>query len=95
MKFFRLLTILILVTLPSNSFAACPPIKPGSVWVSKDKKFAKKRLLAKAKRLNDSGKCVIEGGFGRNYNQFYFGVTETGDLKDAKILKFTYEELSK
>ena len=72
---------------------ACPPVDPYSLWLPKNKEFAKERFEAKAKRLNDSGQCVIEGAFGESYKKYYITVSKTGDVRNAKILRFTYEEL--
>jgi len=77
----------------SGVILACPPVDPYSLWLPKDKEFAKERFDAKAKMLNDSGQCVIEGAFGRSYKKYYIAVSKTGDVRDAKILRFTYEEL--
>ena len=81
--------------LGSEIKAACPPIDPATLWLPKDKDFAKQQFLAKAKRLNDSGQCVIEGSFGKAHDKFYITVSKSGSVRDAQILRFTFEELSK
>jgi hypothetical protein len=85
----------LLIAIATPASAGCPPIDPSTLWLPKDKEFAKKEFQAKAKKLNDSGKCVVEGGFGRSYKKFYITVTETGSLRDAKILRFSFAELKK
>ena len=77
------------------SYAACPPIEEGSLWLPESKKFAESDFKAKAERLNTSGQCVIEGGWGSSTKKFYITVSKTGNLRDAKILRFTAEELKK
>ena len=85
----------LLVAIATPASAGCPPIDPSTLWLPKDKEFAINEFQAKAKKLNDSGKCVVEGGFGRSYKKFYITVSETGALRDAKILRFSFAELKK
>lgn len=73
--------------------AKCPNFEEHLLWVPKDKIEAKPDLLKKAKSLNNSGQCVVEGGFGRQAGKFYITVSPTGEVEGAKILKFTREEL--
>lgn len=87
--------VFLLVVIVTPAWAGCPPLDPSTLWLPKDKEFAKAEFQAKAKKLNDSGNCVVEGGFGRNYKKFYITVTETGALRDAKILRFSFAELKK
>ena len=75
------------------AYAACPPIEKSSLWLPADKKFAEADFIAKAERLNKSGQCVIEGSWGSSYKKFYITVSKTGNIRDAKILRFTIEEL--
>lgn len=91
----QLLVALRILLLGSGAVVACPPVDQGALWLPKDKEFAKDRFLAKAERLNGSGQCVLEGSFGRSYEKFYITVSNTGSVKDAQILRFTYEELAK
>ncbi|MCX7206099.1 MAG: hypothetical protein NT086_08990 [Proteobacteria bacterium] len=74
---------------------ACKPINEGALWLPKDKEFAQIQFTEKANRLNSSGLCVVEGGFGRSYEKYYITVSKTGDVRYAEILRFTYEELSR
>jgi hypothetical protein len=87
--------VFLLVAIAPPAWAGCPPLDLSTLWLPKDKEFAKTHFQAKAKKLNDSGKCVVEGGFGRTYKKFYITVTETGALRDAKILRFSLAELKK
>lgn len=73
---------------------ACKPINEGALWLPKDKEFAQVQFTEKANRLNSSGLCVVEGGFGRSYDKYYITVSKTGDARYSEILRFTYEELS-
>ena len=73
--------------------AACPPIEDGALWLPESKRFAEADFKEKAKRLNDSGQCVIEGSWGSSTKKFYITVAKSGRIQDAKILRFTAEEL--
>ncbi|MCH8134600.1 MAG: hypothetical protein IIB77_01310 [Proteobacteria bacterium] len=77
------------------AFAACPPIEDGVLRLPADKKWAETDFNAKAKRLNDSGLCVIEGSWGSTMKKFYITVSKTGNIREAKILRFTAAELKK
>jgi hypothetical protein len=93
---YPLLAGLLLFVASNGAWAKCPALDPASLWLPKDKAFAAERFVAKAKRLHASGQCVIEGSFGTSYQKFYITVSPTGEVStDAKILRFTYEELAK
>lgn len=82
--------------MPLLSYAECPPLDTSVLWLPKDKEAAKVLFYKKAKKLNDSGKCVVEGGYGRNTNKFYITVSPTGKpSKYSKILRYSYDELKK
>lgn len=81
--------------LSAPALAACPPIEDGALWLPADKNWAESDFNAKAKRLNDSGLCVIEGSWGSSTKKFYITVSETGNIRDAEILRFTAAELKK
>ena len=74
--------------------APCPPIDPAALWLPADKAEAKADFTAKAARLNASGKCVIEGSFGRDSQKFYFAVRD-GNVGAPYHLRFTRDELRK
>ena len=79
----------------ASAYAECPPLDPAVLWLPEDKAFAKERFVAMAKRLNDAGQCVVEGGFGSSYQKFYITVSPNGDpTTGAKILRYSYEELA-
>lgn len=88
-------TLFTLLLAASISSAACPPLDPYTLWLPKDKAFAKEAFIAKAQRLNDAGQCVMEGSYGTGYQKYYLTVSPTASLNNAKILRFTYEELAK
>jgi len=92
-SFIKALSLTLVITWSGDLFA-CPGFDPYSLWLAKDKEQAKEKFLSKAKTLHDSGQCVIEGGYGRSYEKFYITVSKTGKIRDAKILRFTYDELS-
>ena len=81
--------------LSPSAYSACPPIEDGALWLPASKKSAEADFRAKAKRLNDSGQCVIEGSWGSSTKKFYITVSKSGQIKDAKILRFTADELKK
>jgi len=87
--------IILIVFLSTGYSVACPPIDSSALWLPKDKKFAEKEFRKKAKKLNDSGLCVLEGSFGKSYQKYYITVSRSGSLIDAKILRFSYEDLKK
>lgn len=96
MKILTGICIFITVSLPIVTYAGCPPFDPSALWLPKDKAYAKVVFQRKAKKLNDSGQCVVEGGYGRSYDKFYITVSPNGSpSKDAKILRFTLDELKK
>lgn len=74
--------------------AACPPLDPHALWLPKGKAFAKEAFIAKAQRLNNAGQCVIEGSYGTGHQKYYLTVSPTASPANAKILRFTYEELT-
>ena len=86
-------TYILLSIVPGAAMAACPSIEEGALWLPADKKWAEADFKAKAERLNDSGQCVIEGSWGSSTKKFYITVSKTGRIQDAKILRFTAEEL--
>ncbi len=77
----------------SAAQSKCPDFEEHLIWVPKDKIEAKEDLMKKAKSLNDSGQCIVEGGFGRQSGKFYITVSSTGKPAGAKILKFSRKEL--
>jgi hypothetical protein len=83
----------LLSVLSGSAGAACPPIEDGALWLPNDKKFAEADFQDKANRLNESGQCVIEGSWGSSTKKFYITVSTTGNIRDAKILRFTPKEL--
>lgn len=87
--------IVLIALLSAPALAACPPIEDGVLWLPADKKWAETDFNAKAKRLNDSGLCVIEGSWGSSTKKFYITVSNTGNIRHAKILRFTAAELKK
>lgn len=50
-------------------------------------------FMAKARRLRDSGHCVIEGNWGKTYRQFYFAIDKNGKPADRFHMRFTRSEL--
>lgn len=74
---------------------ACAPIdrKALVLWLDADKREAEADFAAKAERLNASGKCVIEGAFGKENQNFYFAVRD-GPSGKPYFLRFTREELA-
>jgi predicted RNA-binding Zn-ribbon protein involved in translation (DUF1610 family) len=72
---------------------ACPTISDAALWLAPDKEFARREFVGKAQRLNASGQCVLEGGFGQGYQMFYITVSRSGNVQDAQILRFSLEEL--
>ena len=84
---------ILLSTVSGPAMAACPPIEDGALWLPANKKWAEADFKAKAERLNKAGQCVIEGGWGSSTKKFYITVSESGRIQDAKILRFTAEEL--
>jgi len=91
---FHACMMILLMALPLPAYAECPPFDPAGLWLPKDKETAKELFLKKAKKLNDSGRCVVEGGFGRSYNKFYITVSPTGaPSRESKILRFSLDEL--
>ena len=96
MKILTRILVFSAVLLPIVTYAGCPPFDPAALWLPKEKAYAKAVFQRKAKNLNDFGQCVVEGGYGRSYDKFYITVSPTGaPSKDAKILRFTYDELNK
>ena len=90
---------LIFITLASASipsFAAdrCPPIRQSALQLPKKQVFVHKYFIDRAKRLNDSGRCVTGGGYDVEQNRFYYAVNDTDNPNDITILKYTFEELS-
>lgn len=75
---------------------ACPPVDADAFWLPKDKAKHMGKLLAKAKKLNSSGQCALEGSFGKDTGKFYITVSATGRVDtSARILRFTLDELGR
>lgn len=89
----RCLSAVLLSVVAGPVLAACPPIEDGALWLPESKEFAMADFKAKAERLNKSGQCVIEGSWGSSTKKFYITVSITGQIRDAKILRFSAEQL--
>lgn len=85
---------------PSESGAAdppassrCDPLDLTRFWVPDDMEFAMPDFIDKARKINDSGTCVVDGWFGRNENKFYMTVVPPGYHRIGKVRSFTLKEL--
>jgi len=61
--------------------------------VPNDRLDALGHLIAKAERLNASGECALEGGWGNAYQRYYIAVSRSCNPDQAKNLRFTRSEL--
>lgn len=80
--------------LGGGTASGCPPIRLSTLTLPPDKVEASEDFTAKAQRLNDAGKCVIEGSYGRSSQKFYVAVQGKNDPKPYH-LRYTREELRK
>ena len=74
---------------------ACKPLDPALLGLPTDKREAQADFIAKAERLRASGKCVIEGNFGRAYDKYYFAIDRDGQPKNYYFERFTRDELKR
>lgn len=77
---------------PSQA-SACRPLDMVVVELPEDKAEARSDFIAMAQRLNASGKCVIEGSFGRSHGKYYFAVRD-GPNGKPYFLRYSREELA-
>jgi hypothetical protein len=84
-----------IVTAAAGEYAQCPPLDISRFWIPPDVEYAEEEFLAKAKRMNDAGTCVIDGWFGRNYGRFYYTVIPPGGDNLGKVISFSFEQLKK
>lgn len=54
----------------------CPQMQQQAVTLPEDKALYLAGLLNEADRLNNSGTCVIEGGYGKDSGRFYLAVRD-------------------
>jgi len=94
MRLIIALTITVIASLPAYAADRCPPIKQSTLLLPSEQLFARKIFIDRAKRLNDSGRCVVAGGFDRLGNAFYYKVTDTDNPNEITVLRFTFKELS-
>ena len=76
--------------------ASCPPIEAGALWLPDSHRQYSTAFEAKARRVHQSGRCVIEGSWGTQQGRFYLAVHDAGSPRaKAYHLRFTAEELSR
>lgn len=101
----RMLLLLLLVgfqALPcmaaeGNSVAGpskCSPIEEERFWLPDDQASAMPLFLDKARRINDTGTCVVDGWFGKNAHKFYMTIVPPGSSRIGRVVSFTHEELT-
>lgn len=59
----------------------CPMMAQQAVSLPDDKSLYLAGLLNEADRLNNSGTCVIEGGYGQDSGRFYLAVRDHNGSK--------------
>jgi len=94
MKLFLALITVIIASLPSYAADRCAPIKQSTLPLPSDQLFARKYFIDRAKQLNDSGRCVMGGGYDNQKRVFYYKVNDTDNPNEITILQFTFQELS-
>jgi hypothetical protein len=89
--------VLIVSTAPDaeQTTRRCKPIDRKSLvlWLSEEWREAESDFIAKAERLNASGLCVIDGGYGKSYQKFYYSIDKDGKPNNYYHLRFTRDEL--
>lgn len=88
------LATVLLTALPSFAADRCPPIKQSTLLLPSEQLFARTYFIDRAKRLNDSGRCVVEGGFDKQQNVFFYRVSDTDDMRETTVLRYSFKELS-
>ena len=71
----------------------CPPLDPHRFWLPDDRSHAMEIFLEKARRINDSGTCVVDGWYGKNEHKYYMTVIPPGYNRIGKVVSFSFEEL--
>ncbi|NVN93497.1 MAG: hypothetical protein HXX11_23270 [Desulfuromonadales bacterium] len=94
MRLILALTTIVLVSLPSFAAYRCPPIKQSTLLLPSEQLFARKYFIDRARRLNDSGRCIVEGGFDKQMDLFFYRVNDTDDARETTVLRYTFKELS-
>lgn len=63
----------------------CPPMDPATLWLPDDKAYATIQFLDRARRIHESGECLIDAGWSRDRQQYWFQVNRPGEpLKSAR-----------
>jgi len=94
MKLLLALSAVIIASLPSYAADRCAPIRQSTLLLPSDQLFARKYFIDKARQLNDSGRCVVGGGFDKQKHVFYYKVNDTDNPNEITILHYTFQELS-
>lgn len=64
---------------------ACPPMDRATLWLPDDKAYATLQFLDRAQRFNDAGECIIDAGWSRERQQYWYQVKHPGEpLKRAR-----------
>lgn len=94
MKLFLSLTTAMIISLPSFAADRCPPIKQSTLQLPKEQIFVQKYFIERAKKINDSGRCVVGGGYNKQQNVYYYKVNDTDNPNEITIISYTFRELS-
>ncbi len=94
MKLLLAFATVLVVALPSFAADRCLPLKQSTLRLPKEQIFVQKYFIDRAKRLNDSGRCVVGGGYDRLQNIYYYRVNDTDNPDETTVLKYTFRELS-
>ncbi len=89
--------VLMVLSAPDSERAPrrCKPIDRKSLvrWRGDEWREAEADFIGKAERLNASGLCVIEGGYGKADQKFHFTIDRDGKPRNYYHLRFTRDEL--
>lgn len=88
-----LITVLI-ASLPALAADRCQPLKQSKLLLPSEQLFVRKYFIDKARQINDSGRCVVDGGYDQQKKVFFYRVNDTSDPNQLTILQYTFQQLS-
>jgi hypothetical protein len=95
MKAILTLATVLIVSLPALAADRCLPIKQSKLLLPSEQFFMRKYFIDKARQLNDSGRCVVDGGYDQLNKVFFYRVNDTSDPNQLTTLQYTFQQLSK
>lgn len=94
MKLILTLVTVLVVSLPAVAADRCQPIKQSKLLLPSEQLFMRTYFIDKARQLNGSGRCVVDGGYDQQKKVYYYRVNDTSDPSQLTTLRYTFQQLS-